>query len=725
MINEEYEIFKQDIGGWINSLSDRFNEEQLGFIHSVIPYFDDEGVSRACLQRSLALMQIVDAMRLDHESLVAAFFLGLVRSADCTVDEIKAVSGDTVAHLIEGMMRMERIGEYQGYQRGSNKLHAENLRKMLLAMVEDVRVVLIKLADQLLTMRTLNQSDAEDQQLIARETQEIYAPLANRLGIWQVKWELEDLSLRYLQPDDYHDIAKLLDERRADREDNIQQVMQQLREQLDVMDIHYEVSGRPKHIYSIWKKMQRKNLDFYNIFDVRAVRVLVAEVADCYAVLGVVHGLWRHIPREFDDYIAHPKENLYRSLHTAVIGPGGKTLEIQIRTFEMHDHAELGVASHWRYKEGAHFDAGFEEKIAWLRQLLEVKEGDVDEGDIVDQFKAEASVDRIYVLTPQGQIIDLQHQATPLDFAYHIHTDIGHCCRGARVNGRIVPLTYQLQTGDQVEILTARNGTPSRDWLNPHLGYLNTARARSKVKYWFRGQEYETNVQTGRGVLDKEFQRLAITDIKIESLAKQMKFPGADELLAAIGRGDVTHMQISNGIQRITGALDLPDKLNIRSHKKTRKATDRGLQVSGVGGLLTTLASCCNPVPYDPVAGYITKGRGVSIHRQDCVNLLQLGEQDQSRIIEVAWGDDGGETYPVDIELQAYDRHGLLRDITTVLANEKINVLGANTSTNTNDQVVDMILTLEVSDINQLSMVLTKIAQLPNVLSVARKNSAG
>lgn len=717
-----------EITQWIDALADHFDDAQIVFIHSALSYAQKLSVANTekeqawvqCLQQALSLMKVVDAMRLDHQALVASFLLIIQRCLKSVNNDVEDIFGSEVVDLLKGIFEMERIGEYQSYQGGADKIHAENLRKLLLSMVEDVRVVLVKLADQLLTMRSLKKCDAQQQRLIAQETQEIYAPLANRLGVWQIKWELEDLALRYLHPQDYHDIARLLDERRSDREQSIEQVKASLREQLDAMDVRYEVSGRPKHIYSIWKKMQNKNIDFHNVFDVRAVRVLVPEIRDCYAVLGVVHGLWRHIPKEFDDYIAHPKGNMYRSLHTAVIGPDTRTMEIQIRTFEMHDHAELGVASHWRYKEGGHFDAGFENKISWLRQLLEVNEDDGND-DFVDQFKSETTIDRVYVLTPQGQVVDLQARATPLDFAYHIHTDVGHRCRGAKVDGHIVPLTYLLKTGDQVEILTTRNGEPSRDWLNPHLAYLNTARARSKVKTWFRGQEYDANVHTGRTLLEKEFQRLAVVDLKIDALAQQLKFSKADDLFAAIGRGDVTHVQINHAIQRITGTFDQVDDLPVRKHKKVTQSNDRGVQVSGVGGLLTSLANCCNPVPYDPIMGYITKSRGVSIHRQDCTNILQLGDQDKDRIIEVAWGDDGDDTYPVDIELEAHDRHGLLRDITSVLANEKINVLGANTNTNKADQVVNMQLTLEVSDINQLSMVLTKIAQLPNVFWVQRK----
>ncbi|MDH3901222.1 MAG: bifunctional (p)ppGpp synthetase/guanosine-3',5'-bis(diphosphate) 3'-pyrophosphohydrolase, partial [Gammaproteobacteria bacterium] len=439
-------------------------------------------------QHVLAVAEILQELRLDYETLAAAMLHDVVEDTEVTLEEIEKEFSPVIARLVDGVTKMERIGEFQEMTQSGSHEHAqaESLRKLLLAMAEDVRVVLIKLADRLHNMRTLQHLDAAHQQRIAQETLDIYAPLANRLGIWQIKWELEDLSLRYLEPAAYQQLATQLAETREDREAYIRAVVDTLDTELKKAGVVAEVSGRPKHINSIFRKMQRKNLDFDQIFDVRAVRILVREEKDCYAALGIVHGLWRHIPKEFDDYIANPKDNLYRSLHTAVAGPEGNTLEIQIRTEEMHRHAELGVAAHWRYKEGGHVDSGYEEKIAWLRQLLEWKEEEHSANDFVDRFKSEAFQERVYALTPQGKIIDLPQGATPLDFAYAIHTEVGHRCRGAKINGRIVPLTYELQNGEQVEVLTTRQGSPSRDWLNPHLGYLKSSRARAHVRQWFK-----------------------------------------------------------------------------------------------------------------------------------------------------------------------------------------------------------------------------------------------
>ena len=459
------------------------------------------------LLHCLAVAEICHHLKLDHEAVAAAILHDAVEDTDVTLQEVAETFGAQVARLVDGVTKMGRIGEIRepaGGRHSAQLHHSESVRKLLLAMAEDVRVVLIKLADRLHNMRTLRFLDHERQRRIARETLDIYAPLANRLGIWQVKWELEDLSLRYLEPDAYHRIAALLDGRRIDRERHIELVKERLSKAFDSAGIRAEISGRPKHIYSIWRKMQRKNVDFHQIFDVQAVRVLVESTAECYAVLGIVHSFWHHVPHEFDDYIANPKSNNYRSLHTAVIGPEGRAVEVQIRTRDMHEHAELGIAAHWRYKEGARYDHGFEKKVAWLRQLLEWKEEEPSADEFVDRFKSESVQERVYVLTPQGQVIDMPAGATVLDFAYHIHTDVGHRCRGAKVNGRIVPLAYELSSGEQVEVLTGRKVAPSRDWLNPHLGYLKTSRARAKVRHWIKQQDRDINIAAGRSSLERE-----------------------------------------------------------------------------------------------------------------------------------------------------------------------------------------------------------------------------
>jgi GTP pyrophosphokinase len=467
--------------------------------------------------------------------------------------------------------------------------------------------------------------------------------------------------------------------------------------------------------------MQRKQLGFDQIFDTRAVRILVQEEKDCYAALGIVHGLWRHIPKEFDDYIANPKENLYRSLHTAVIGPEGRTLEIQIRTEAMHRHAELGVAAHWRYKEGSGFDPGYEGKIAWLRQLLEWKDDEHSTRDFVDRFKSEAFQERVYVLTPQGRIIDLPQGSTPLDFAYAIHTEVGHRCRGAKVNGRIVPLTYQLQNGEQVEVLTTRHGEPSRDWMNTHLGYLKTSKARSRVRSWFKRQDFDQNASAGRNILDREFNRLGVADLSVDKLVTRFQQNTADDLMAAIGRGDISTGQLANAINELVPKKESLEPARPRQRRREKSTTPEGFSILGVGNLLTTPARCCRPVPNDPIIGYITRGRGVSIHRQDCSNILHLQGDQRQRLIEVEWGTPSDEGYLVDISIEAYDRAGLLRDITALLADERINLTGVNTATDAHDGIARMNMTLEIVDIRQLSRVLSRIGQLPNVVEARRK----
>jgi GTP pyrophosphokinase len=672
---------------------------------------------------ALAVSQILNTLNLDTETLTAAILHDVVEDTDVTLEEIQAEFGPEISRMVDGVTKMERIGEFQqvGLTGDKNHHQAESLRKLLLAMAEDVRVVLIKLADRLHNMRTLQHLDPDRQHRIARETLEIYAPLANRLGIRQIKWELEDLALRYLEPEAYQSLVSQLAEKREDRERYIQQVIETLQRELQQAGVSAAVSGRPKHINSIWRKMQRKHLEFEQIFDTRAVRILVDSDKDCYAALGIVHGLWRHIPKEFDDYIANPKENLYRSLHTAVVGPEGRTLEVQIRTHDMHRHAELGVAAHWRYKEGGSFDAGYEEKIAWLRQLLEWRDEEHSANDFVDRFKSEAFQERVYVLTPQGRIIDLPQGATPLDFAYAVHSEIGHRCRGARVDGRMVPLTYQLKNGEQVEVLTAKQGRPSRDWLNSHQGYLVTSRAKSRVRAWFKQQDHEHNISAGRGILDREMHRLGVSGLSGEKLADRLGFRKVEELLAALGSGDTTAGQLAGAVNDLVPHEEVLRPRISRSTGKTKSAADGAFNVRGVGNLLTTTARCCKPVPNDPIIGYITRGRGVSIHRQDCGNILRLQGEDRSRLIEVAWGDRAESGYLVDILVEAYDRAGLLRDITALLANEKLNLNSVHTATGDRDGIARMQLTLEIGDIRQLSRVLSRVGQLPNVIMARRK----
>ncbi|MCC5858142.1 MAG: GTP diphosphokinase [Ectothiorhodospiraceae bacterium] len=674
------------------------------------------------LEHALSVATILLSLKLDVHTVVAGMLHDVPQLAGGRWKTLRERCDPDAVALVEGVERMDVVKELrdQPESTAGRDAQTEALRKMLLAMAQDIRVVFVKLAERLHDLRTLKALPEARQRTIARETIEIYAPLANRLGIWHVKWEMEDLCFRYLQPETYKSVARLLQEKRRDRERYIRQVIDQLTAALQRAGIEAEVYGRPKHIYSIWKKMQRKGLDFHQLFDIRALRVMVHDVAACYATLGVVHSLWKHIPREFDDYIATPKENNYQSLHTAVVGPEGKTLEVQIRTYEMHEQAELGVAAHWRYKEGGSHDARFEQKIAWLRQLLEWGREESGAEDFIDRFKAEIFEDRVYVISPRGDVIDLPRGATPLDFAYHIHSDIGHRCRGAKVNGRIVPLTYELRNGDQVEILTSKTNNPSRDWLNPSRGYLRTSRARSRVRAWFKQQDHDKNVAAGRQELDRELHRLGLRDVNLENLAQKTRFPRLEDFLAAIGRGDITPGQIAG----LLGDLVLPrreEPLPVSSRSSQAAGGSGDVTIYGVGNLLTRMAGCCRPAPGDPIIGFITQGHGVTIHRRDCRNVRQFMETDEHRLVEVSWRAQGDQKYPVDIQVDAYDRQGLLRDITAILTNEKLNVLGVNTSTGRDDHRARMTLTVEISDVAQMSRLMDRIAALRNVVDVRRR----
>jgi GTP pyrophosphokinase len=672
---------------------------------------------------ALAVARLLSGLHLDHESVVAALLAPAVASSVLDPEAVRTRFGPTIARLVDGVGRMDSIREYgtraPEAERGAEQARLEGLRKLLLAMAEDLRVILIRLAEQLVLLRSLKGAPEDRRRAIARETLDIYGPLANRLGIWQVKWELEDLSFRYLEPERYQEIALRLDERRGDRERYIGEVVGRLRAALAAEGIPGDVTGRPKHIFSIWRKMRAKGLDFHELFDVRAVRVLVDSVKDCYAALGVVHGLWPHIPREFDDYIANPKGNRYQSLHTAVVGPGGRTLEVQIRTNAMHRHAELGVAAHWQYKEGGRPDPVFADKLAWIRQVLEPRDGVVEGADFLERFKTEVFHDRVYALTPRGQVIDLPRGATPLDFAYAVHSEVGHRCRGAKVGGSIVPLTYELRNGDQVEILTTRQGGPSRDWLNQSLGFLKTPRARAKVRQWFKQQDYDKSVAAGRDQLERELRRLGVSEVNLEKLAQRLRLGRVDDLCAAVGRGEVGPTQIAGALhEEVLPPRPIPE----RKPRPARAAGLGDVTIEGVGNLMTHLARCCRPVPPDPITGYITQGRGVSIHRQDCPNALRLAATDGARVIDVSWSSGSVSTYPVDIQVDAYDRQGLLRDISLVLANEKVNVIGVNTYSDRETSIAHMRLTIEVADAGKLGRVLSRLGQVHNVVDVRRRS---
>ena len=683
------------------------------------------GAGRApFVERALELEQIVSTLSVDTEVSVAALLLPLLEAHAITEDRARESFGTEPLRIAHELSRLGKFG-LPAHWKPEQKLsgtQAEVLRKMLLAIVTDPRLIILKLADQLLRLRQAKHLAAEEQRPIALEAREVYAPLANRLGVWQLKWELEDLAFRYLDPESYRRIAAALKSRRTDRERVIEEVKAELQAELAKVGVRAEVAGRPKHIYSIWRKMQRKQLGFEHVLDVRAVRVLVDSVSDCYAALGVVHGRWPYIPGEFDDYVATPKDNHYRSLHTAVMGPGGEPLEVQIRTHEMHRHAELGVAAHWKYKEGGTHDAAYETKIRWVRQLLEPPAAGESDGDFIDRVRAEIFEDRIYVLSPKGEVIDLPRDATPLDFAYHVHTDLGHRCRGAKVNGRMVPLTHKLGNGERVEIITAKVPQPSRDWLSPQNGFLVSPRSRAKVRAWFRKQDEEQNRVHGREVLEKELARLGNHGVTLPELISDLRLGSADELYQALGVGDLTLTQVVNAIQRRTQPAAAPSTPLARGRETT--ASSDSVMVEQIGNLLSHLARCCGPVPPEPIVGYITLGRGVSIHREDCLSLKRLRTRQPQRVISVAWGDKRDQLFDVGIVIHAFDRRGLVRDISAVLADEKISIQQMNTTTNPRENTADVTLRVGVRGLDELSRVLGRISGLPNVVR-ARRTAQG
>jgi len=679
------------------------------------------GTGEPAYEHAVGLARNVAELRLDADARVAGLLFAAPVYLPEAEEKLKASFGAAVASLVAGISRLNQLrvvmktaalGKESGPQ-------AEVLRKMLLAMVEDVRVVLLRLASRTQTLRWLARAPDAERVQLARETLDIYAPLANRLGVWQLKWELEDLSFRYLEPELYNRIAGLLEGRRSERERFVEQAIAELADELARAGIRAEITGRPKHLYSIYSKMRAKSLDFSQIHDVSGLRVLVDEANDCYTVLGVVHNLWAPIPREFDDYISRPKANLYRSLHTAVIGPEGKALEVQIRTLEMHRDAELGVAAHWRYKEGAKRATGkgdpFDEKIAWLRQMLAWRDEIVDASDWIEQSKHAVLDDTVYVLTPQGKVIDLPQGATPVDFAYALHSDIGHRCRGAKVNGAIVPLDYQLKNAEAVEIITAKTGGPSRDWLNPVLAYIRSSRARNKVRQWFNSREIASVVAAGRAAVERELQREG-KRASLEDLAKRLGFGAPDELFAAVGREEVGSRQLQTALR---GETERAHSQDIPPHRARAGQSSSGILVVGVERLLTQLARCCKPAPPDRISGFVTKGRGVSVHRRDCTSLARLVERFPERIIGADWGKRGAQAYPVDIVVRGNDRQGLLRDVTETLGREKTNVIAAKTQTR--NDIASMYFTVEVEDIDQLQRALSAIEDVRGVLAAARR----
>jgi len=676
-----------------------------------------EGVDHGRVSDAMETVSILQGLGMDNEGCVAAL-LHTALDMDKPMEKVIAeIFGDKIFLLVQSVKKLQLLSSFSRHadRSADPEANEDKLRKMLITMVDDVRVVLVKLADQLRLLRNARHQQRHAQQQLSQLTLDVFAPLANRLGIWQLKWEMEDFALRYQDPEVYRQLAAMLDEKRDAREHYIQVLLDILNSALADNHISAEVYGRPKHLYSIWKKMHQKGLAFENLWDIRAVRIVVDSIADCYSALGVVHTRWRHLPGEFSDYIATPKANGYRSIHTVVIGPEDKSVEVQIRTREMHQNNELGIAAHWRYKERKQQEDSIDNKILWLRQLLEWKQ------DMTDETLAEALMDsvesrRVYVFTPAGTVIDLPLGSTPIDFAYTIHSEVGHATRGARVNGKMVPLGYQLQTGDQVQIQTTKSGTPSRDWIRPELEYVKTQRARLRIQQWFKQKDYDQNLAEGRAMLERELNRLGLDDLSYERITDATPYVRADDLLAALGAGDY---KLSRALQPYRRELERRSTPVIDSKKALAKPKAGSFKVDGVGNLFTTMARCCQPVPGDQIVGYITTGRGVTIHHQECKNIQGLSAEKQNRLIEVEWGLHESATYPVEVLVSAFHRSGILHDITQVLKDARLELSKVNMETD-DENIAKVQLRLEVSGLKSLSKTLAQLSKIQNVLDVKR-----
>ena len=732
------DLYSRDLESLLNSLPD-FKPHEVDLITAAYQRAEQahSGQRRKSgepyFTHCVAVASILAEMKMDAKSVAAGLLHDVAEDSDVSIEILRGEFGSTIAKLVDGVTKLKNLPiknvSAAGNTRRSSAINREMeyIRKMLLTMGDDVRVVLIKLADRLHNMRTLGYMPRHKQQSVAQETMDIFAPLANRLGIWQMKWELEDLSFRYLNQDAYRSIAKALDERRDERERYVKRIKERLTKELRKAKItKVTITTRPKHIYSIYNKMTKKDLPLEQIYDIRGMRVLVDTLAECYLALGIVHNLWRPIPGEFDDYVANPKDNFYRSLHTAVHDDEGKTVEVQIRTWEMHEDAEYGIAAHWRYKEGKNgHDQAFEQRLEYLRRLMEFGPELNDASQFVDTVKSEVFQDRVYSVTPNGDIIDLPVGATPIDFAYHIHTDVGNRCRGAKVNGRLMPLNYKLQMGDQVEILTAKRGGPSMDWLNTDLDYAITNRARTKIRHWLRKQNRDKHIIMGREVLERELKRLGVLEkVTFESVAKLHNFDKLDDFLAAIGAGDVTGPQITNRVleeERRKSAESVSDDDLLKPRSRPAGANvAKGVSIMGAGGLLVNLARCCAPMPGDDIIGYITRGRGVTVHRSECPNIAASRETE--RLIDVSWGpEDEAQRYLVPVEVVAYDREGLLREISTIIADQRVNI--ASIDVMTRQHIATLNLQLEISNNQQLTRILNLIDLVPNVVEARRRNT--
>ena len=719
------------VAAWLDALAGSYPQADVDAFRAAFDYVAARvGEATAAdgeklADRALGIAGIVAGLKLDPASIRGALLSVLPTAKAFDADEVATRFGADVAGLVAGVARMDSIRARSiGATPEERAAQSENLRKMLLAMVEDIRVVILKLAERLQALRWLMSGDAAERRTTAREVLELYAPLANRLGVWQLKWELEDLSLRATEPDTYKEIAKLLDERRLDRQRYIEDVVATLKRELAAAHIAADVSGRPKHIFSIWTKMRRKQAGIDALYDIRAVRILVDDVKQCYTALGIVHHLWTPLPGEFDDYIAKPKANDYRSLHTAVIGPEGKPLEVQIRTREMHQHSEYGVAAHWRYKEGVlvRRDPAFEDRIAWLRQVLDWKDAIADTSDWLAAFKQSLFTDTIYVLTPQGKVVDLPTGATPVDFAYAVHTSLGHRCRGAKIDGHMVPLNTPLANGQRVEVLAVKQGGPSRDWLNPDLGFVTSHRARAKVRQWFKAQVHDETVAQGRAAVERELARAGASTLNLDALAAKAGYAKPEELFAAYARDELNLRQLQMAIRAAVAPAPAPAQASdaaVVTRASKASGSGGGILIVGVDRLMTGLARCCKPAPPDPIAGFVTRGKGITIHRASCQNLARIRAREPERLIEANWGDRRDEVFPVDIVVESGDRPGLLRDISEVFSREKINVTAVNTLTK--QHLARMSFTIEVGGVEQLKRALALVRDVPGVLAAGRR----
>ena len=717
---------------WVTGLNqDKATAKRLTQVYeSIEKHAANSQLKELVLWRGREMIEILITLSMDRPTLVAALLFPAVTSGVISRELLEEEQGKEIIKLIDGVDEMAAIGQLNVTKHGSDASEqVDNVRRMLLAMVDDFRCVVIKLAERICNLREVKDQPDDVRRKAAKECANIYAPLANRLGIGQLKWEMEDYAFRYQQPDTYKQIAKQLSERRIVREQYIKDFVDDLRSEMRSCNINAEVSGRPKHIYSIWRKMQKKNLAFDELFDVRAVRIIADKLQDCYAALGVVHTKYKHLPSEFDDYVANPKPNGYQSIHTVILGPEGKTIEIQIRTKQMHEESELGVAAHWKYKEGKSAGrSGYDEKIAWLRKLLDWQEEMSDSGEMLDELRSQVFDDRVYAFTPRGDVVDLPMGATPLDFAYHIHSEVGHRCIGAKVGGRIVPFTHKLAMGDQVEIITAKEPNPSRDWLNPATGFVHSGRARAKINAWFRKQSREKNLEAGKEILETELHKIGATLKDATDYAlKRFNVNSPDELYVGIGSGDLRINQVINHINALVNkpTAEEEDKLALEklSVSKTPTSTRTGkdaVVVQGVDNLMSHIARCCRPIPGDEIKGYITQGRGISVHRSDCEQLEELSHHAPERIIETVWGSGISGSYILTIRVEAMERSGLLKDITSLLANEKVKVASMKSRSDYKRQIIYMDFDLELGSVEVLTRIISRVEQTKDVLSVKR-----